>query len=380
MIKKPFILKIFNATNMHRWNDKMNPVELRELDKQAHKMIIAYMLGRFEEKKDKSVDWIKIIEGGIFQFLQRLVITDLKPQLFHKIQADKNKYSQLNKYVCKQLEPIIKPIGTEFYKKFKEYINNTDEDINQKILNAAHFYATKWEFNIIERANPDEYEIPEIKSYLLENQEKYYGLEGMKQLARNSDLRNFIDLCGALRFQVRWSYFNMVPEISVLGHMLIVAILSYLFSLEAKVSTIRGINNYFTGLFHDLPEVLTRDVVNPVKTSISGLDDLIKKYEKEEMEDKVYKIIPADWHSEMKMYTENEFENIKIKGEIIRDGKLVKAVDSLTAFVEVYLTLGNGITNSELSEAKELIRKGNQGKNILGIKFEDIYKDFDKSK
>jgi putative hydrolase of HD superfamily len=78
-------------------------------------------------------------------------------------------------------------------------------------------------------------------------------------------LRNFIDLCGQLRFQLRWSYLHRIPKTSVLGHMLIVAVLSYLFSLEIGACRKRCYNNYFTGLFHDLPEVLTRDIVHPVK-------------------------------------------------------------------------------------------------------------------
>ncbi len=103
MIRKPFILKIFDAANMQRWNDKIRPVELRELDKQAHKMIIAYILGKCEEEdKNKDFDWIEIIEGGIFEFLQRLIITDLKPQLFNKIIEDRNTNIKLNEWVYKQ--------------------------------------------------------------------------------------------------------------------------------------------------------------------------------------------------------------------------------------------------------------------------------------
>ncbi|HBA55738.1 MAG TPA: hydrolase, partial [Syntrophorhabdus aromaticivorans] len=52
MVSKDFILKVHDAASMQRWNDKIRPVDLRELDKQAHKMIIAYFLGRFEEEKE----------------------------------------------------------------------------------------------------------------------------------------------------------------------------------------------------------------------------------------------------------------------------------------------------------------------------------------
>ena len=90
MISKDFILKIMDAASMQRWNDKIRPVDLRELDKQAHKMIVAYFLSKFEESKD-GFDWLEIIEGGLFEFLQRLVITDLKPQIFDRIKQDRKK-------------------------------------------------------------------------------------------------------------------------------------------------------------------------------------------------------------------------------------------------------------------------------------------------
>ena len=131
------------------------------------------------------------------------------------------------------------------------------------------------------------------------------------------------------------------------------------------------INNYFTGLFHDLPEVLTRDIINPVKKSVEGLDDLIKEYEKSEMDKKIYKLIPAEWHSDMRMYTENEFENTTN-----RDGKLVKAADDLAAFIEAYLSVKNGIHNENLMLAMENLRSKYNNKIISGIDFGLIYKEF----
>jgi putative hydrolase of HD superfamily len=126
MMRKPFLLKIFDAANMQRWNDKISPVELRELDKQAHKMIIAYVLGKFEEEKNnENIDWIEIIEGGIFELLQRIYVTDLKPTLFNEIKKDSEKYKELNEWVCKQIKPLMDSIGENenFYNKFEKYFN-----------------------------------------------------------------------------------------------------------------------------------------------------------------------------------------------------------------------------------------------------------------
>ncbi|MEP9412044.1 MAG: HD domain-containing protein [Candidatus Brocadia sp.] len=395
MIRKALLLKIFDAAYMQRWNDKIRPIELTELDKQAHKMVIAYFLGKFEEEKPEF-NWINIIEGGIFELLQRLVITDLKPPIFYEIKKDDAKYKRLNEWVYSELGSILSPLGDDFCKKFQSYFLKTDDTLNKRILSAAHFYATKWEFDIIERANPNGYEIDRIKKDLQEKQEKYYDLKGMELLTKHMKYENFINLCGQLRFQLRWSHLHRIPRTSVLGHSLFVAILSYLFSLEIKSCAQRCINNYFTGLFHDLPEVLTRDIISPVKRSVEGIGDLIKEYEKEQMEKEVYGLIPKEWHSEITMFTENEFDSIvtlhqkrkKVTSEDIndkynddkfnpRDGELVKASDSLAGFIEVSVAIRNGSASPELQEARLSLKKQYEKTRIAGINFGEIYADFD---
>jgi putative hydrolase of HD superfamily len=395
MIRKALLLKIFDAAYMQRWNDKVRPVELIELDKQAHKMIIAYFLGKFDQDS-KGFSWIEIIEGGIFELLQRLIITDLKPPIFYKIKADPKKYKQLNEYVYRELESIISPLGKEFCRKFRDYFSDPKGNLNTKILTAAHFYATKWEFDIIERANPNGYEIVQIKDRLQKKQEEHQDLKGMSQLTNNPKYRDFIDLCGQLRFQSRWSNFYRIPKTSVISHSLFVGILSYLFSLSIKACRKRCVNNYFTGLFHDLPEVLTRDIISPVKKSIEGLADLIKAYEREQMEQEVYGLIPGAWHKEIRMFTEDEFatiatinqETVKTTSEEInekynedkynpRDGKLVKASDDLAAFIEAYSAIRNGSSHEQLHEAKMTIKAGYEKANIAGINFGEIYADFE---
>jgi len=395
MIRKSFLLKVYDAANMQRWNDKIRPVELRELDKQAHKMVFAFVLGKLNEN-ERGFDWIKIIEGGIFEFLQRLVVTDIKPQIFHKIKGDPEKLRQLNDWVFRQLKPIISPIGNNFSERFVEYFSSYDEDINKKILGASHFLSTKWEFGIIEWANPGGYEIESIRKELEERSKKFKDLKGFDLIVSSSNLKNFIDLCGQLRFQVRWSHLPMIPRTSVLGHTLIVAILSYLFTLELKACRCLLKNNFFTGLFHDLPEVLTRDIISPVKKSIAGLEEIIKEYERKEMREKIYNLIPEEWHSEMRIYAEDEFSSIvKINGEIIRtnskeiqekynrdeydpkDGELVKAMDDLSAFVEAFLAKRNGVSNERLDEAIVSLKREYKDKYIGDISLGEIYADFD---
>ncbi len=395
MIRKALLFKIYDTANMQRWNDKIRPVELRELDKQAHKMVIAYMLGKFEEQ-DPSFRWTDLIEGGIFEFFQRAVLTDLKPQIFRRIREDRERYGRLNEWIYEQLAPVLSPLGGAFTERFRAYFAAPKEGIARKILDAAHFYSTKWEFDIIERMNPQGYEIPEIRRDMEVRQERFYDLRGIQQLLLYSRLRDFVDLSGQLRFQVRWSHLSRIPKTSVLGHMLIVAVLSYLFSLEIGASARRCYNNYFTGLFHDLPEVLTRDIVHPVKKSIGGLDSLIKEYERECMKREVYGLIPENWHEEIRLFTEIEFKSVVTRGneqlematgEISarfnedvynpRDGELVQAADHLAAFLEAYLAVANGMRSPEFQKSITRLKEDYRTRTIGGVNLGEIYADFD---
>jgi putative hydrolase of HD superfamily len=395
-IRKGLILKLFSGANIQRWNDKIRPVELTELDKQAHKMIIAYVLGKYEENSGEF-NWIDVIEGGIFEYLQRIETTDIKPPIFYEIKEKREQYEELKKWVYRRLNPVITPLGDDFKERYRTYFSNNERSISRKVINAAHVYATNWEFDLIESMNaPKDIEIPEIRRNLIEAQKRYDDLKGVQELQNNQNLQTFINLCGQLRFQLRWSNVRRLTHTSVLGHMLIVAILAYLFSIQTEACPKRRINNYFTGLFHDLPEILTRDIVSPVKGAVEGISNIIKEYETEQMRKKIYRILPSEWHPEIKMYSEDEFadfatlegKQLKVNSKEItekynddafnpRDGALIKACDELAAFTEAYIAINNGATAEELQEAKHQIKRRYRNKSISGIAFGPIYADFE---
>ena len=47
-------------------------------------MVAVWVLGRAEEDAGRAVDWNALIEGGIFEFLYRVVVTDIRPPVFHR--------------------------------------------------------------------------------------------------------------------------------------------------------------------------------------------------------------------------------------------------------------------------------------------------------
>jgi len=396
MITRGLVERLFEAASIQRWNDHVRPVEFVELDKQAHKMVIAYVIGRFEEtEREADIDWSLLIEGGVFEFFQRVILTDIKAPVFHQLMARKG--HELNQWALSQLAPDIDPIGAGFSERMHRYFFEPDyARLEKRILRAAHYLATNWEFKIIYNASPFIYGIERTKEEIENQIEDHYDLIGVQKITLGKKSYGFVDLCGQLRFQQRWAQSPRIPKTSVLGHMLIVAVLSYCCSLEIAACNRRLYNNFFAALFHDLPEVLTRDIVSPVKTSVAGLDSVIKEYEHIQMDEKIMPLLPSSWHDEFRYFVEDEFANKmrlngcvrsdvlfdEIQGHYNRDefdpvdGSILKACDHFAAFVEASLSIRHGITSRPLEECRTSLPEKYRAVVIGGIDFGALFNYF----
>ncbi|MPP95946.1 HD domain-containing protein [Campylobacter jejuni] len=337
MINIKLIEHIFKAASISRWNDYPRMANLVELDKQAHKFIIAYFIAKME----KDVDMRVIIEGGIFEFLSRVVVTDIRPDVYHEIVRQKK--AEVNAWVLSKIEPMIEDIEDgEFLKRFEAYLNGNAYAKERLILKAASYFATRWEFNIVYQTSAFLNDIDEIKNKVEEELEDYYELIGARKIALNQKIAKIIDLSGRLRFQKRWAQTPRIPETAVLGHMLVVAILGYFYSLKIKACDKRLENNFYCALFHDLPESLTRDIISPVKYGIDGLHDIINDYEMKLINERILPFVPEGLRAEFSYilgiregrngesnFVKNEFENRTYK-----NAKIELCSGSLSSFNE----------------------------------------------
>ena len=392
MINPRIIDYIFSSASIQRWNDYPRMVELVELDKQAHKFIIAYFIAKLEN----DINYTHLIEAGIFEFLRRVVVTDIRPDVFRKALQKKSK--EINAWVISKLSPSIKDIDNgNFLQKFEEYLSNPEMYKKERfVLKAASYLATKWEFSIVYQTSQFLNDIEDVKKSVDEEIEDYYELIGVRKIALNKKLGKIIDLSGRLRFQKRWAQTPRVPETSVLGHMLTVAIFGYFFSVEVNACDKRLQNNFFTALFHDLPEALTRDIITPVKYCVDELSDIIAEYEIEKIQDDILPNIPEILHDEFSyllgLYDgiKEEFQDkiyedkIQIVEDISKynsnkynaiDGLALKQCDKLSAFVEASLSISHGIKSKELISGKKEILKGL--KVVQGIDFKAIATQID---
>jgi len=410
-IRKSLLQLVFSGSFMKRWNDKLRPMELFEVDKQAHKMMIAWLLfmensqGMPEEDRLRLAD--RLVEGGLFEYFFRLVITDIKPPVFYQIKANPDHYRRLSEWVLAELTPRMQTLGEEFMGRMREHMAVPDHrDLAGRILHAAHIYASRYEFHLIKDMNPWDEELEEIEDDFTAILKAHSDLRGIPELMDDTaPLARFAKLCGRLRFQRRWSQTPRIPETSVLGHLFIVAAFAYFFSLEIGACRARRLNNFFTGLFHDLPELLTRDIISPVKRSVAGMGNIIREYEEKELEKRVFAPLAAGGHLEiverlkylLGYRLEPEFGNtIRCEGAVNmvafeelqeqhnrdeldpRDGGLVKLCDNLAAFMEAYTALRNGITSDQLQQSLWRIKNIYQKDSFKnGVHIGSLLADFD---
>ncbi len=445
-IRKSLLQFVFSGSYMKRWNDKLRPTELIEIDKQAHKMIVAWLLCRLAGENMAPEDRLtleeEVVEGGVFDYLFRLVITDIKPPVLYRIKENEEHYRHLARWAAAEVEPHLRPLGDDFWGRFSRYAEQPKpQGLAADILGAAHLYASAWEFRLLRPLNDAfDDEMPDIDRSFKDQLNARRHLPGMPDLicglerpmlqcslpqgparpARIGEvpltlpgvpgatgvtaLARFANLCGQLRFQKRWSQTPRTPETSVMGHMFIVACYSYFMSMALNACRARRVNNFFCGLFHDLPELLTRDIISPVKKSFEDLGALIRQYEESELERRVLFPLRADGYGNivdrlgyyLGLSTGSEFdETVRENGRPRKvdfaalqnlhnldaldpkDGEAVKVCDILAAYIEAYTAMRNGITSDHIQQAFWRMREQNAKRMLGPLHIGALFTDFD---
>ena len=295
------------------------------------------------------------------------------------------------------LKEDMEALGGGFYERMCRYY--TEEDyakLEKKILYASNYLASNWEFKVIYPMNKETHGIEQVKLDMVKEIASCDSFDGYKYYAGSPYMQQFLSLIGKLRYQQRWAKAVRLPLTFVMGHMLIVAILSYFCTLELEnPCSERLINNFLCGLFHDLPESLTRDIVSPVKSSVKGLGNLISGIEIEQMNKVIYPLLPKKWHRKIRYYTEDEFfskiiednEIKKVTSDIINekyndnayepiDGEIVRGCDHLSACIEAYMSISYGVKSEQIVTGYNNLMEIYKDRTIGGINFGELFRYF----
>lgn len=365
------VLKLFEAFSIQRWNDLIRPFDIVEMDKSAEKTFLAFIIGKYEEKKGSRINWIKIIEGALFELLRKIAVCDIKAPVQRLIREQyPAEYKKINEWIFDKYRAIID--DEQFLEKFKTHLFESEDknDITAKVIQAAHKYSTIREFEMLKPVN-ENFRLTEIESFLQKDIGPFLELTGIQLLVTHQKPHKLITEIEKLRFQIRWNQTPRVPATTVLGHSFYVAALTLLMSYDLHLNDDRIYNNFFSALFHDLPEAVTRDIISPVKQATDNLPEVVKEIEDTIVEKELLPLMDEFYREEVVFYIQNEFDNKifdngktkivnfeefleKYSDKIYRatDGRLVRLADQIAAFVEADSSIRHGITSVHLQQGR----------------------------
>ncbi|BCZ17695.1 Competence protein ComGF [Helicobacter sp. NHP19-003] len=384
-LSRALLERLFVAASIRRWNDQACPIEFSELDKQAHKAMVVVLLA----KHHAGVDWDKLLNYFCFEFLSRVVLTDIKPPIYYKL-LEKHRMD-LAAYVWGVLAPEVQ--GYDIFDTLQDYFCNPPKNLESQLLKAAHDYVSAWEFGFIHRFYPEGYGVQEIKAHFDTSLKGHAPL-----LDQVEHLELLTSMFGQLRLQKRWSQTPRVPPTSVLGHALFVAFCAFLLSFDLKACPVMRLNHFLGGLLHDLPEVLTRDIISPIKHGVKGLDSHLKTLEAEVMQEHIWRYLDADLAQDLRYFTEKEFDDRYIdpsskkamslesesalwecfnKNEFNGvSGRLLKFCDQLSAFLEAKISIAHGIKSDVLVNGAKKIQQKCQSTFLQGVHLGALFGEF----
>lgn len=400
-MEKDLVLKIFEGFSIQRWNDLIRPFDLVEMDKAGEKMVLAYIIGKFEEKKGHKIDWVWMIYASLFDLLRKISLCDIKAPVQQMLKNEfKEEYLRLNKWVLNQYKDMIP--DSKLFSEFTIYTGQKADSLplaaNLKrslmVYNAAHKYSTIREMEMIAPVN-EAARLSNIKTALEKEIQQYLELEGLQKLMTHQKEFDFLLKIEQLRFQTRWNQTPRVPATSVLGHCFYVAIMTLLLGRESnpKMCKKRIVNNFFCALFHDLPESVTRDIISPVKQATDELPNIVKKIEDEIVKKELVPLMDDYFVDEVMYYTNDEFSNrVLIDGKVRAvsweelnekynseeynpiDGRLVRICDHFSALMEADISIKHGITSKHLISGREgTINHYKEGEIISGINVHEFF-------
>ena len=402
-MKKKFILKIFEAFSIERWNVLVRPFEIIEMDKHAEKCVVAYIIAKYEESLGAKIDWEWLIYASLFDLLRKIQLCDIKAPVQTLIKNEyPQEYKKLNEWVYERYVKLID--DQELLEKFRKYLDNlsqykgenSDIALTVKIFRAAHKYSTLRELEMLTPVNESQ-RLEGIRKELNADLQGYLDLRGLQLLITRQKPFDFLMRIEQLRFQTRWNQTPRVPKTSVLGHCFFVAVITLLLGRECGTELCgrRVYNNFFSGLFHDLPESVTRDIISPVKNATDGLPEIVKHIEDQIVQKELVPLMEPFYRDEILYWTSDEFSNRAIFDNCVLsisfnelnskfnedryspvDGKLVRAADHLSALLEAHLSIQHGITSVQLQKGRENLYKGyKKGVLVNGIDVPGIFDD-----
>ncbi len=302
------------------------------MDNVGFTLHVALFLAYFEkylQNNDVEIDTLYLTKKIIFTSLADLILSDINSGTKEYIKrTDTQIFSKLYQ---KAFDDIYSFWWPDFLlDDMRETLEDTTHPLEDLIITAAKKYVWFTESETNARVFAEMYEVPvtELRSSLRDMSKQLVSLE---ELLKNTDFQKYLSHIQRLSFAVRWNQYQRVFPISVMSHKVVVAYLSYVIWMymnhEWQDNDIMQM--MMRAIYHDVPEVITGDIITPTKKAVPGFTELLETVETDMVEDYLFSYIPKHYQQYISSYMLEPF-----------DGELwakVKYADNLSAFSEAQL-------------------------------------------
>ena len=346
--------------SISRWNNFPRAVEINHLDNVWFVLHVALFLAYIEsEKSGEPLDEFYIMKKVIFHSFRDLILSDINSGTKEYIKKiDPDIFWKIHK---KSFDFLFDFDAPEFLKDdMKQVVFDDSERVENQIILAAKKYVGYTEALSNAAVFPFMYEVPlsEISSQIDEMKQDLYCL---RELMDNTDHQKYLAHVNRLSFSMRWNHVSRKFPISVMSHLVIVAFVSYIIGMiENEAGWDYDIEKMMMkAMYHDVPEVITGDIITPTKQAVDGFTLVLEEVETQMLDDYLFSYISTEYKQRIAEYMLHPFSD--------KLWTVVKYADVMSALLEARLESHHG--NADFNEVSEnLLGKAYSFKNS-GVDF-----------
>ena len=333
--------------SISRWNNFPRAVEITHLDNVGFVLHVALFLAYLEKENGEEVDMLYLMKKIIFTSFRDLVLSDINSGTKEYIRKlDPDIFGKLHK---KSFDFLLDFPAEQYLKQdISEVVFDDSDRIENKLFRAAKKYVGYTEALSNSAVFPFMYEVPlsDLKGDIELRRGKIKSLD---TLMKNENYQKYLSHVNRLSFSMRWNHLKRGFPVSVMSHLVIVALLSYIIGMvENENGWDYDIEKMMMkAMYHDVPEVITWDIITPTKQAVDGFVMVLEKVEQQMLDDYLFSYLPDDYVEFISSYMLHPFSD--------QLWTTVKHADVLSALLEARLEAAHG--NSDFNEVSENLLK-----------------------
>lgn len=311
-----------NLIAMERWGTITDEKSFNQLTKQALNAIIVFFMAKKLEIVDRiTIKWENFPRITLFTASKNCYATaDVTARVINMTLAKAGKdESAMDEYT-------VKVSSNVFSHEFAAWMFEGVDTFEHSLYKAASKLATLVE---LEQIGSTDQEFKEKKRASIEKElDMFATVIPSMEFFRSEEFLRGIRYIAKLRYQNRWAIYPKNVNVSVLGHLFDTAVYANMISLEEKMPEKKATKAFFLGLFHDLAELITKDMPSPTKDGIPGYRKASEQVEEELMEKELYPLFPEYLANELRKMNFELPENAEFRA-------IIKGADYLSAASEI---------------------------------------------